>query len=180
MKVLLDFFPVLLFFAVYQWQGIYAATAALMAVTLLQAIWHRVRHGRFETIHLVTLALVAVFGGATLALHDDTFIKWKPTVVNWLFAAAFLATQFIGNKPLIARMMDSKIALPAQVWTRLNAAWSLFFLGMGALNLWVAFRFPTETWVNFKLFGLLGLTFAFVLAQGFWLARHVQEEPAHR
>jgi len=180
MKALFDFFPVLLFFAVYQWQGIYAATAALIAATLAQTLWHRIRHGRFETMHLVTLALVAVFGGATLALHDEAFIKWKPTVINWLFAAAFLGSLFIGDKPLLARMMAGKIALPAHLWPRLNAAWGLFFLGMGALNLWVAFRFPTETWVNFKLFGMMGLTLAFLIAQGVWMARHVQEEPAGR
>ncbi len=176
MKALSDFFPVLLFFAVYKWQGIYAATATLMAATLAQALWHKARHGRFERMHLVTLALVAVFGGATLALHDETFIKWKPTVINWLFAAAFLATNLIGAKPLLARMMADKIALPATLWPRLNAAWGLFFLAMGALNLWVAFSFDTDTWVNFKLFGMMGLTLLFLIAQGVWMARHIREK----
>ncbi len=174
MKMLFDFFPVLVFFAVYKLYDIYAATAALIATSLVQTLAFRLRHGRFERMHVITLALVALLGGATLALHDEAFIKWKPTIVNWLFGAAFLLSQWIGERNLVRRMLADKIELPEAAWTRLNAAWGLFFVAMGCLNLWVAFSFDTETWVNFKLFGLMGLTLAFIVAQGLWLARFVR------
>ncbi|RMG93035.1 MAG: septation protein A [Zetaproteobacteria bacterium] len=176
MKMLYDLFPVLLFFVAYKWQDIYTATAVLILASLVQTIVHRLRQGRFETSHLITLALVLVFGGATLLLHDELFIKWKPTVINWLFGIAFLASHWIGNKPIIARMLDTKIDLPETVWRRLNAGWGTFFLVLGALNLYVAFAFDTDTWVNFKLFGLMGLTLLFIIAQSIYLAKHLQTE----
>jgi intracellular septation protein len=118
-----------------------------------------------------------VFGGLTLALRDPTFIKWKPTVVNWLFAGAFLLSQLFMRRSLLRRMMDHAVALPDAVWLRLNTAWVLFFFSMGVVNLYVAYNYSEQTWVNFKLFGFLGLTLAFMLAQGFYLARHM--EPQH-
>ncbi len=181
MKMLYDLFPVLLFFAAYKWQNIYTATAVLMLASLAQTIFHRLRHGRFETSHLITLVLVLIFGGATLLLHDELFIKWKPTVINWLFGMAFLGSHWIGGKPLIARMLDARIDLPGIIWRRLNAGWGIFFLVLGALNLYVAFAFDTDTWVNFKLFGLMGLTLLFIIAQSIYLARHLQaEQPTDR
>jgi intracellular septation protein len=135
-----------------------------------------VKHRRFENMHLVTLGLVAVLGGATLWLQDEAFIKWKPTVVNWLFAGVFLGSQFIGHSPIVKRMMGSAIELPEAIWRRLNLAWSGFFVALGFTNLYVIYNFDTDTWVNFKLFGMMGLTLAFVLAQAFWLARHMKPE----
>lgn len=176
MKFLFDFFPILLFFITYKWQGIYAATAVAIAASFIQVGLFWFKHRRFETMHLVTLALIAVLGGATLYLQDERFIKWKPTLVNWLFAAAFLGSQFIGNKPLAERMMGGSISLPAEIWRRLNGMWLLFFLAMGFANLYVVYNFDTETWVNFKLFGMMGLTLAFVIAQAFYLARHIEPE----
>lgn len=177
MKLLFDLFPVLLFFLAYKLYGIYAATAVAIAASFIQVGWFWWRHRRFETMHLVTLGLIAVLGGATLWLHNEDFIKWKPTVVNWLFGAAFLGSQFIGRKTLVERMMSSAIALPAAIWQRLNLGWATFFLLLGGANLYVVHHYDTDTWVNFKLFGMMGLTLAFMVAQAFYLARHVKTEP---
>ncbi len=178
MKLLFDLFPVLLFFVAYQVSGgdIYVATGVAIIAGVLQLGLQWLRHRRLETMHMVTLGLLVVFGGATLLLQNELFIKWKPTVVNWLFALVFLASHFIGKRPLTQRMMSSAIDLPPAIWTRLNLAWILFFLAMGAINLWVVYNFSTEIWVNFKLFGMLGLTIAFVIAQSFYVMRHVREE----
>jgi intracellular septation protein len=176
MKFLFDLFPVLLFFGAYKLFGIYVATAVLIGACLIQVSISRIRLGRFETSHLVTLALVIVFGGATLLLQDEMFIKWKPTVINWLFAVAFLGSRFFGEKSLIERIMGSKLSLPGPVWERLNLAWTGFFVTMGAANLFVIYSFDTATWVNFKLFGMMGMTFTFVILQSIYLARFMQIE----
>jgi intracellular septation protein len=182
MKLLFDFFPVLLFFMVFKAHddphtGMMRATAVIIAATLLQVGWTWWKHRRLERMHVITLGLVVLFGGATLLLQDELFIKWKPTIANWLFAAVFAGSHFIGGKPLVQRMMEAQIAAPRQVFATLNAAWVAFFVLMGALNLYVAYAFSTDTWVNFKFYGLLGLTIAFVIGQGFYLARHATETP---
>lgn len=176
MKILFDFFPILLFFVAYKIYGIYAATAVAMGASFIQVAAFWLRHRRFETMHLVTLGLIGVLGGATLWLQNETFIKWKPTVVNWLFGFAFLGSHFIGRRPLVKRMMGSAIELPDGVWQRLNTAWALFFVSTGLINLYVVYNFNTEIWVNFKLFGLMGLTIAFVIGQAFFLARHMKPQ----
>ncbi len=178
MKFLFDFFPILLFFIAYKLYGIYAATAVAIAASFVQVGTFWLKHRRFENMHLVTLALIAVLGGATLWLQDEAFIKWKPTVVNWLFGAVFLGSQFIGKKPLAERMMGSAVTLPDGIWRRLNLAWTLFFVAMGFANLYVMYNFDTDTWVNFKLFGMMGLTLAFVIGQAFYLARYIKPEEA--
>ena len=178
MKFLFDFLPILLFFIAFKFYGIYVATATAIAATVIQVGWLWLRHRKVETMPLVTLVLIVVLGGATLVLQDETFIKWKPTAVNWLFSAAFLGSQFIGDKTLIERMMSSQMALPKAIWARLNASWVVFFFAMGLANLFVAFNFDTDTWVDFKLFGMLGLTLAFVIAQAFYLARHLNPKNA--
>ena len=176
MKMLADLFPVILFFVAYQLFDIYVATQVAIVAAALQVAYHRIRYGRVENTHWLTLGLLVVFGGLTLALRDPTFIKWKPTVVNWLFAAAFLFSQLFMRRSLLRRMMDHAIDLPEPAWMRLNAAWVLFFFAMGVLNLYVAYNYSEQTWVNFKLFGFLGLTLAFMLAQGVYLARHMQPQ----
>jgi len=172
MQLLVDFLPVLLFFAAYQLYGIYVATVVAMVASLLQVGVHWLRHRRVERLHLATLAMLVLLGGTTLLLQDEQFIQWKPTVVNWLFAALFLGSHFIGKQTLSQRMLGGAITLPASLWRRLNLGWVFFFALSGALNLYVAHRFDTDTWVNFKLFGMLGLTLVFVLAQGLYLGRH--------
>lgn len=174
MKLLFDFLPVILFFVAYKLYGIYTATAVIIVATSVQMALFWLKHRRFESLHITTFALVLLLGGATLLLQDETFIKWKPTVVNWLFALLFLGSQFIGEKPLIARMLSGNVTLPATVWLRLNTGWVVFFVVLGVLNLLVAYNFDTDTWVNFKLFGMMGLTLAFIVAQGFYLAPYVK------
>ena len=176
MKFLTDFLPILLFFVAYQLYDIYVATAVAIAASVLQVGYLRLFRKKIEKMHLVTLGLLVVFGGLTLLLHDPLFIKWKPTVVNWLFATVFLGSQFIGNKSMIERMMSHAIDLPARIWTRLNLSWGVFFLGSGVLNLYVAFNYSEQAWVKFKLFGMLGLTVIFVILQSFYMARHVRDQ----
>jgi intracellular septation protein len=175
--MLADLFPVILFFIAYQLFDIYVATQVAIAAAALQVAYHKFRYGQVANTQWLTLGLLVVFGGLTLALRDPTFIKWKPTVVNWLFAGAFLLSQLFMRRSLLRRMMDHAVALPDAVWLRLNTAWVLFFFSMGVVNLYVAYNYSEQTWVNFKLFGFLGLTLAFMLAQGFYLARHM--EPQH-
>lgn len=174
MKFLFDFLPVLLFFVAYQIYDIYVATATAMAASGLQIGWLWLKHRRVERMALFTFVLIMVLGGTTLALQDDAFIKWKPTAVNWLFGAVFLGSLFVGKKTAIEYLVGGQLKLPAVIWVRLNLGWAAFFLAMGIANLYVAFYFDTDTWVNFKLFGMLGLTLAFVVAQAFYLARHIE------
>ncbi len=176
MKMLADLFPVILFFIAYQLFDIYVATQVAIVAAGLQVAYHKFRYGQVANTQWLTLGLLVVFGGLTLALRDPTFIKWKPTVVNWLFAGAFLVSQVFMRRSLLRRMMDHAVALPDAVWLRLNTAWVLFFFSMGVINLYVAYSYSEQTWVNFKLFGFLGLTLAFMLAQGFYLARHMEPQ----
>ena len=180
MKFLFDFFPILLFFVAYKMEGIFFATAVAIVASFVQVGLYWFKNRRFERMHLVSLGLIAVLGGMTLAFQDKTFIMWKPTLLNWVFAAVFLGSQFIGKKTLVERMMSHTVTAERPVWVRLNLSWVIFFIAMGALNLYVAFNFDEETWVNFKLFGIMGLTFLFVIGQAFFLAKHVdmaEEEP---
>jgi intracellular septation protein len=176
MKFLFDLFPVILFFAAFKAFDIYIATGVVIAATMAQIGWVWHRHGKVDTMLWVSLALVVVFGGATLILHDETFIKWKPTILYWLFAGTlFGSAQFFG-KNLIRAMLGEQVQLPEPLWVRLNYAWVGFFAVMGVLNLWVAFNFSTDTWVSFKLFGGMGLMIVFILLQGVVLARYLPEE----
>ncbi|MEJ2608937.1 MAG: septation protein A [Candidatus Thiodiazotropha sp.] len=213
MKLLTDFLPVILFFVAYKIYGIYIATGVAIAASVVQVAYGWFRKGHLEKMHLVTLIILVVFGGLTIALQDRTFIMWKPSVINWLFGLAFLGSQFIGKKPLVQRMMESSIDIPTPIWKRLNLLWGLFFVVVGFLNLYVASDFFAaeqrlidfsgqqqidfddchnqfqgnelemcnvahsleESWVNFKLFGMLGLTIIFIILQAFYLARHLRE-----
>ncbi len=174
MKFLFDFFPILLFFIAYKIYDIYVATAVIIISSVVQVGWFWLKYRRVEKMHLITLILVIFLGGATLLLHDPLFIYWKPTIVNWIFAIAFLASQFIGQKNLLQRMLDGQITVTSEkVWRHLNLAWVGFFIAMGAINLYVAFNFEENTWVNFKLFGMMGLTLVFVIGQSFYLAQYI-------
>ncbi len=177
MKLLLDFLPVIIFFIVYKsTDDIILATAILIPATLLQMLYTWIKTHKIEMIQLVTLGLVVVLGGATILFQDKTFIQWKPTVVTWLFAAAFLGSQFIGEKTIIQRLMGGTIEMPAHAWKQLNYAWVVFYIILGAVNLFVAYTMSEETWVNFKLFGMLGLTLIFILLQGFYISKHMEPE----
>lgn len=176
MKLLFDIFPVALFFAAYKFADIYVATGVAIAANVLQILWLRFTGKKVEPMMWISLAIIAVFGGATLYLHDETFIKWKPTVLYWLFAVILLGADLLFRKNLIRAMMEKQLTLPNPVWRNLNMSWAAFFVVMGAANLYVAFRFTTETWVNFKLFGGTGLMLVFILGQGLLLSRHIDHE----
>jgi len=175
MKLLFDFFPILFFFIAYKLFDIYVATAVAIGATFLQIAisWFKTR--TVVPMQLVTLVVIIVFGGLTLYLHDEQFIKWKPTVINWLFGAAFLVSHFWGQQTLIERVLVSNLTLPQPVWRRLNLLWVLFFLIMGGTNLYVMSYFDRDTWVNFKLFGMLGLTVVFIVLQSLYLSRYMTE-----
>jgi intracellular septation protein len=176
MKLFFDLFPVILFFAAFKIYGIYVATAVAIAATVVQIIWMRFRHGKVDTMLWVSFTIIAVFGGATLLLHDETFIKWKPTVLYWLFSVILLVSNVLFNKNLMRALLHEKIALPLHVWHRLNLSWSLFFAVLGFINLYVAFNYSTDDWVNFKLFGFTALMLVFIVGQGVWLAKYIDEK----
>jgi len=176
MKLLVDFFPILLFFIAYKAYDIYIATAVAIVASVAQVAYLWLSKQKIETMHLATLAMIVVFGGATLLLQDELFIKWKPTVVNWLFGVVFIGSQFFGEKNIIERIMGQNIDLPKILWSRLNTSWAGFFIFLGVANLYVVYNYDTDTWVNFKLFGMMGLTLAFVVVQGFFLMKHIKAE----
>lgn len=180
MKFLFDFLPVIAFFVAFylpedRSQGIYYGTAAAIIAALLQVIALQVLERRVEKTPLITLLILLVLGGATLLLQDERFIKWKPTAVNWLFAVIFLGSQYIGGKNLVQRMLGHVAQAPVRVWTHLNLGWAGFFFTMGLANLYVAFHFSNEVWVNFKLFGILGLTLLFAIGQALYMHRYLIE-----
>ncbi|MFP3922551.1 septation protein A [Pseudomonas sp.] len=192
MKQFIDFIPLILFFIVYKISpqavdvlghsfmvgGIYSATAMLIASSLVVYGVLYVRQGKLEKSQWLTLIACLVFGSLTLAFHSETFLKWKAPVVNWVFALIFAGSHFIGDRLLIQRIMGHALTLPQAVWTKLNIAWIVFFLFCGAANLYVAFTYQ-EFWVDFKVFGSLGMTLLFLVGQGIYLARHIHDaEPS--
>lgn len=206
MKLLFDFFPIILFFVSYYKAGFLVentfigqlidpakpefitativATGVAIIASFIQVSYHWINTRKFERMHLFSLTLITVLGGITIYLGNPAFIQWKPTILNWLFGFVFLSSMFIGSKPIIQRMMGEQIKLPENVWKTLNLSWVAFFLISGAANLYVAFYYDLQaeaatrmdTWVNFKLFGLMGLTIAFVILQAIYLSRHISED----
>lgn len=199
MKILFDLFPVILFFAVFKLAGsnpesaqafaayiayqadpqhlpVLLATATAIIATMTQIIWVKLRHGKVDTMLWVSFAIILVFGGATLLLHDEGFIKIKPTALYWLFALVLLFSKIIFGKNLIRSLMEEKMKLPDPVWGQLNLAWSGFFIFLGILNLYVAWNFPTDTWVNFKLFGATGIMMIFIILQAMMVAKHIETD----
>jgi len=176
MKLLVDFFPILLFFLVFKTLGIYAATAVAIVATVAQIAWLRWRNGRVEAMQWLSLGVIVVFGGATLVAQDDTFIKWKPTVLYWLMGGGLLVAEYVFKRNGIRALMGSQLDLPDNVWRHLLHAWAGFFYVMGVINRWVAYHFDTDTWVNFKLFGGLGLMVLFVLGQAVYLSKHMKQD----
>jgi intracellular septation protein len=204
MKFLFDMFPVILFFGVFKWgeshtdaaqsmvgqylsglvsggavgpeqAPILLATAVAIIATIAQIGYLLLRGKKVDGMLWVSLAIIVVFGGATIYFHNEAFIKWKPTVLYWVFAIVLVGAQLLMNKNLIRLMMKAQIDLPDPIWTRLNMAWAAFFAAMGVINLYIAFNFPTSTWVNFKLFGFMGLMIAFVVAQTMFLSKYIKD-----
>lgn len=205
MKFLFDLLPIFLFFSAFKYyeahkeaaatllnqlfnslgfaggfvpdqSPILVATLVVILATALQIAFVWYRHRKVDTMLWVSLVLVTVFGGMTLVLHDATFIKWKPTLLDWLFTLLLLGSAKFFNRNLIRTMMEKQVQLPDRLWENLNYAWAAFFACMGVLNLYIAFNFSIDTWVNFKLFGGMGLMLLFILAQGVFLAKHMPQE----
>jgi intracellular septation protein len=175
MKFLFDFFPVVLFFVAFKLANIYVATATAIAATVLQVAWLKLTGKRVSGMLWASLGIIGVFGGATLLLQDETFIKWKPTVLYWLFGAVLAAAALLGRN-LVRAMLSEQVQLPDPIWARLNWSWVVFFVFMGALNLYVAYNYSTDLWVSFKLFGGMGLMLLFVVAQALVLSRYADEK----
>lgn len=183
LKFLYDFLPIIIFFGTYKLTNndIYAATTAAIIATVIHTAIQWFLHKKLENQHIINLVVILLFGGMTLLFQDDAFIKWKVTVINWLFGLVLLGSHFIGKKNIIQRQLDAAIKLPDAIWSRLNFMWVAFFLFCGLLNLYVAFFYGLELseqvrqeiWVEFKLYGMLGLTFAFMILQIFYLQRHI-------
>ncbi|MBS7351099.1 MAG: septation protein A [Comamonas sp.] len=175
MKLLVDFFPIILFFIAFKLWGIYPATAVAIAATVVQIAYLRFKTGKVEPMQWASLGIIVVFGGATLLLQNESFIKWKPSVLYWLMGAALVFGQLVLRKNFIQSLMGAQLKLPDHAWRTLNWSWSAFFAVMGVLNLWIAYRFDTDTWVNFKMFGGLGLMLLFVLGQAMYMSRFLQD-----
>jgi intracellular septation protein len=173
-KLLFDLFPIILFFVAFKVADIYTATAVAIVATIGQILWLKVRGKHVEVMQWVSLGVIVVFGGLTLMLHDENFIKWKPTILYWLFASGLVIARLTGRN-LMKIFMGAQLTLPEPVWERLNHLWIGYFLVMGALNIWVAHSWSTDVWVNFKLFGTLGMTLIFVLLQGVYLSRFMKD-----
>ncbi|MGC3980171.1 MAG: septation protein A [Steroidobacteraceae bacterium] len=178
MQLFLDFLPVLAFFVAYKVGGIYVATGTLMVAMVLLVIVQWFRQGKVSPMVLLSAALVLVFGSVTLLVHDKAFIQWKLTVLDWLFALAFLIAPYFGGQTLVQRLMGSQLQLAEQHWRVLNRMWIVFFIFMGALNVYVIYHYDEATWVNFKMFGTLGLTVVFVILQGIWLSGKLPKDDA--
>jgi intracellular septation protein len=175
MKFLFDLFPIILFFVAFKLADIYVATGVAIAATFAQVGWLRLRGRRVDPMLWASLAIIVVFGGATLLLRDETFIKWKPTVLYWLFALTLGGSMLLFRKNLLRALLKSQVVLPDSVWARLNWSWAGFFVFMGAANLYVAYSFSTDIWVNFKLFGGVGLMLLFVIAQALFLSKYIED-----
>ncbi len=173
MQLLADYFPLILFFVAFKWQGIMVATGVAIVASIVQIAWFKWR-GKVSVVHWLSLAIIVVFGGATLILQDEVFIKWKPTVLYVAFGAILAIGKLAFRRDLITYLLKD-ITLPPVVWSRVTWSWVVFFMAMAALNWYVAFHFSTETWVNFKVWGGIGLFLVFALAQGLMLARYVSE-----
>ncbi|HSV36447.1 MAG TPA: septation protein A [Ramlibacter sp.] len=176
MKLLIDFFPIILFFAAFKMAGIYVATGVAIVATIAQIAWLRHSTGKIEPMQWVSLGVIVLFGGATIVAQNETFIKWKPTVLYWLMGATLLAGQVFFKKNLLKSLMGSQMELPDNAWRVTNWSWIAFFALMGVINLWVAYNFDTDTWVNFKLFGGLGLMLVFVVGQALYLGRYMKAD----
>ncbi|HWX00580.1 septation protein A [Collimonas sp.] len=204
MKFLFDLFPVILFFGIFKWSEgspeaaqalvsnylsgfvsggvvtaaqapVLLATAVAIVATVAQIGYLLLRRKKVDAMLWVSLLIITVFGGATIYFHNETFIKWKPTVLYWAFAVVLVVSQLLLKKNLIRTMMEKQLALPEPIWARVGFAWIAFFAFMGCLNLYIAFNYPTATWVNFKLFGGMGLMFAFVIGQSILLSKYIKD-----
>jgi intracellular septation protein len=174
-KQLFEFFPIILFFIAFKLYDIYVATAVVIVATIVLVGYNWFRYRKVEMMQWITLALVVVMGGLTLILHDEQFVKWKLSIIEWLFGLVFLASQFIGDKPVVERMMSASLTLPKAIWKKLNVMWASFFIGVGFLNLYVMYHYNTDDWVTFKTFGVPALMVIFIVLQMIFLYKYLPQ-----
>jgi intracellular septation protein len=175
MKQLLEFIPIILFFIAYKFYDIYVATAVVIVATIIQVGITWFKYKKVETMQWVTLGLILVMGGATIYLQNEQFIKWKLTIIEWLFGLAFIGSQFFGKKLLVERMMGASLELPAAIWKKLNLMWATFFISVGFLNIYVMKNFNTDDWVSFKTFGVPGLMIVFIVLQMVFIYKYIPD-----
>ncbi len=169
--MLLEFLPIVAFFVTLKFTDVFIATGVAVGATIIAAVYQRVTTGKVAPMTLVSAALMVIFGGLTIALHDEVFVKWKPSILMLLFALAFVGSRFIGEKPLAQRMLEKAFEAERPVWLRVNDGLTLFFIAVAGLNLWVAYTFSTDAWATFKLIGLIGLNFAAILVAAAYLGK---------
>ncbi len=181
MQFFYEIFPVLLFFIAFKFYGIYVATIVGIVTTFLQVVFSRYKDGKWDKKQVITLAVFLIFGGMTLYFHDPIFVKWKPTIVFWIFSIVLLISQLFTQKPLMQRLMENvfegKHSVPMQTWKRINVCWALFFTVLGGINLYVAYHFSDDAWVNFKLYGVTAAFFILSLCQALYLYRFMNDKP---
>ena len=175
MKQLLEFIPIILFFITYKFYDIYVATAVVIVATIIQVGITWFKYKKVETMQWVTLGLILVMGGATIYLQNEQFIKWKLTIIEWLFGLAFIGSQFFGKKLLVERMMGASLELPAAIWKKLNWMWATFFISVGFINIYVMQNFNTDDWVTFKTFGVPGLMIIFIILQMIFIYKYIPD-----
>ena len=176
MHAVLEYLPLIIFFVVNKFSDIYWATGSLIATSALQILYYVIKKEKIPTRNWVFFGLIAVFGGLTIFLHNDLFLKWKVTIINEVFALALIISYSGFKKSLIKQFLSESLTLPEPIWVKLNLAWAGLFATLGALNLYVAFNFDLETWVNFKVFGLTGITFTFAIGSIFSLYKYLPQE----
>ncbi|OGT95517.1 MAG: septation protein A [Gammaproteobacteria bacterium RIFOXYB2_FULL_38_6] len=175
MKFLYDYFPVICFFIAYKFFGIYAATATAIAASFFQMGFFWFKKHSFEKLHVITFVLILTLGSFTLIFHKPIFIQWKPSIIYWIFGIVLFGSQFFSSSPLLQRMLSGKIELPSRIWGTLNLSWAIFFTLMGFANLYVVYHYSTNVWVDFKLFGTLGLTILFAVIQAVCISKYIRQ-----
>lgn len=176
MKILFDFFPIVLFFISYKIFNIYYATVVAIIASLIQVLYFRFKYSKYDKMHVINFLLILSLGGATLFFHDLRFIKWKPTGIYWLTSLVFIGSTIFTGKPLLQNILGSNLILPLNIWIKLNWAWAMFLALLGGLNLYIAYNYDTDTWVNFKLFGTLSLTILFIILQTIYLSKYLSKK----
>jgi len=175
MKFLFEMFPIILFFTAYKFKGIYFATSVAIAASVLQITYAYFKNKKVEKPMIISLVLIVVFGGATLLIHNELFIKLKPSVLYWIFSLVLIIGRYGFNKNFIQSMLQKQITVPQHIWEKLNIIWAVFFAVVGFINIYIAYHFSTNVWVNFKLFGILGFMLIFVVLQSIILAPYIKD-----
>jgi intracellular septation protein len=176
MKLLFEMFPIILFFTVYKFKDIYTATAVAIVASILQIVYTYIKNKKVETPMLIGLAVIIIFGGATLIVHDELFIKWKPTVLYWIFSTVMIIGRLVFKKNFIYELLHKQMEASADIWEKMNIMWILFFAAIGGLNLYIVYNFSTDVWVNFKLFGILGCMILFIVIQAMIIAPYIKND----